>query len=299
MKEIGYTKPLFILAFDHRASFSRDLLGAPQEPPIAKIQELKNIIFSGFKLAIADSIPKGEAAILIDEQYGSAILDEAGKMGINFILSVEASGQAEFFLEYGNNFAEHIAKFKPSFVKALVRYNPEGDSVVNKNQLAKLKKFSDWCLVTPYKFLVELLVPATDGQLSGVKSNKARYDIELRPKLTSMALREMLAAGILADVWKIEGMDKTQSYQELSDIIKSNYQENVNMVVLGRGQDAKHMEGWLEAAKGVQSVIGFAIGRTIFWEPLKSYLHGELSAPDASSTIAENYIHFYKFFTDK
>ena len=52
MKEIGYTKPLFILAFDHRASFSHDLLGAPPEAPTAKIQELKNIIFSGFKLIL-------------------------------------------------------------------------------------------------------------------------------------------------------------------------------------------------------------------------------------------------------
>ena len=71
------------------------------------------------------------------------------------------------------------------------------------------------------------------------------------------------------------------------------------MVVLGRGQDAKHMEGWLTAAKGVNGVIGFAIGRTIFWEPLKGYLAGQWSATEASSQIAQNYIYFYKFFTAK
>ena len=164
MKEIGYTKPLFILAFDHRASFSRDLLAVAGEPTaeeVPQIQQLKGIIFSGFKQAVAKDIPKAAAAILIDEQYGSAIIAEAKSQGINFVLSVEKSGQAEFTLEYGGDFAEHINKFNPPFVKALVRYNPAGDAELNKRQLDKLKKFSDWCSNEPTKFLIELLVPAT------------------------------------------------------------------------------------------------------------------------------------------
>ena len=299
MKEIGYTKPLFILAFDHRASFSRDLLAVAGEPTaeeVPQIQPLKGIIFSGFKQAVAKDIPKAAAAILIDEQYGSAIIAEAKSQGINFVLSVEKSGQAEFTLEYGGDFAEHINKFNPPFVKALVRYNPAGDAELNKRQLDKLKKFSDWCSNEPTKFLIELLVPATAEQLAKVKGDKSRFDLELRPGLTVGAVKNILAGGVKADIWKIEGMDETENYRALARVIKAAGQAKVNMVVLGRGENTKHMAGWLKAAQGVDGVIGFAIGRTIFWEPLKSYLRGELSAPDASSTIADNYIHFYKFF---
>ena len=91
-------------------------------------------------------------------------------------------------------------------------------------------------------------------------------------------------------------MDETENYRALARVIKAAGQAKVNMVVLGRGENTKHMAGWLKAAQGVDGVIGFAIGRTIFWEPLKSYLAGKLSADQASTQISKNYTHFYKFF---
>ena len=40
---------------------------------------------------------------------------------------------------------------------------------------------------------------------------------------------------------------------------------------------------------GVPGYIGFAIGRTIWWDPLKAFVDGESSREDAAAKIAANY----------
>ena len=57
---------------------------------------------------------------------------------------MEKSGQDEFDFDYGDNFAQHIEEFDPNLVKVLVRYNPEADAAMNKRQLQRLKKLSDY-----------------------------------------------------------------------------------------------------------------------------------------------------------
>ncbi|MFH1867243.1 MAG: DUF2090 domain-containing protein [Patescibacteria group bacterium] len=296
---LGFTKSLYILAFDHRSSFSRDLLGIKNKPgltQVAKIKELKQVIFAGFRSAVKqEGVPASEAAVLVDEQYGEAVLRQAKKANYQICLSAEKSGKGVFTLEYGNQFAEHIEKFKPLFVKTLVRYNPEDDKNKNQQKLSQVSELGNWCHQHNYKLLVELLVPATAEQLSSVSGSKDRYDLELRPSLTQQAVAWFQQAGIQADVWKIEGMDKTEDYQLVMDQIKLGGKE-VKAVVLGRGEDSKHMERWLKAAKPVDGIIGFAIGRTIFLQALQDFLTSKITEQQVIEQISERYTYFYKVF---
>src|SRR5580692_2668360 len=126
----GFDRPLYILPFDHRGSFESGMFGwhgALTADQTAKIAAAKQVIYDGFKAALAGGVDRNKAAILVDEEFGAAILRDDAASGSVFAMAAERSGQAEFEFEYGDAFAEHIEAFHPTFSKVLVRYNPQGD----------------------------------------------------------------------------------------------------------------------------------------------------------------------------
>ena len=134
---LGYRKDLFVLPFDHRSSFERGLLGIsgrqadPQE--VEQLSGYKRVIYEGLLEALESGIPKESSAILVDQKYGAQILADAREQGIITCAPVEKSGQNEFDFEYGADFRQHIEEAAPTFTKALVRYNPDGDAGGNTN----------------------------------------------------------------------------------------------------------------------------------------------------------------------
>ena len=91
----------------------------------AEIAAAKQVIYDGFRAAIDAGVPKEKAGILVDEQFGAAILRDAAANGFTTACPAEKSGQEEFEFQYGEDFAAHIEAFNPAFCKVLVRYNPE------------------------------------------------------------------------------------------------------------------------------------------------------------------------------
>lgn len=302
MKELGYNHPLYVLAFDHRASFTKNMLGLSGEPDLEqtkKIIEFKNIIFAGFEKGVALGVPKDAAAILSDEQFGDEVLRKAKELGYNFAVCTEKSGQKEFDFEHGQEFSAHLDEYGPTFVKALVRYNPMDDKEMNKRQLARLKTLSEYCHKNNLKFLIEPLVPAMPEQLEAVGGEQKRFDLEVRPSLMVKMVAEMQRAGVEPDVWKIEGLEKTQEYEDFMTQARSENRTQVSAVVLGRGADNAQVEKWLQAASRATGVVGFAIGRSIFHEALIAYKEGKLSREEAGEKIGQNYFHFYQVFTSQ
>src|SRR5215468_3638013 len=173
---LGFKEPLYILPFDHRGSFQEKMFGwngSLSAEQTAEIAAAKRIIYDAFKQAIQDGVPKEKAGILVDEQFGSAILRDATRDGYSTACPAEKSGQDEFDFEYGDDFARHIEAFRPTFCKVLVRYNPEGDAAMNRRQSDRLKRLSDYLHSGGRsQFMFELLVPATPAQLERVGGNK-------------------------------------------------------------------------------------------------------------------------------
>lgn len=294
--------PLFLLAFDHRSSFERKLhriTGSPTNEDLAQIRAEKQIIFGGFKKAVAAGVPKEHAAILVDEQYGDAVLREAGQSGFTLAVPVEKSGQEEFDLEYGQNFPIHILKYKPAFAKALVRYNPENNRERNQRQAQRLKSVSDFCRRQAIGFMIEPLIPPTENQLESVEKDMTRFDEELRPALAVEMIRELQMLGVEPDIWKIEGFSKTEDYRSVVAQAQTEGRRGVGVIVLGRGADVNQVESWLRAGAAAPGVSGFAIGRTIFWQALVDYRNGHKTAEKAAAQICKNYLHFYNIFSGK
>src|SRR6266571_5850477 len=219
----GYTRPLYLLPFDHRASYISGLFGwkGPLNvEQMVTVANSKHVIYAGFQQAIADQVPKDRVGILVDEEFGSAILRDAVSKGYITVVAVEKSGQEEFEFVYGEDFGQHIKAFHPTFAKVLVRYNPEGDAALNKRQVSRLTRLSDYLHQAQTLFMFELLVPASPMQLEQLGGDKNAYDLKVRPGLMMQAIQTLQDAGVEPDVWKVEGLDRQEDCVKLVEIAR-------------------------------------------------------------------------------
>jgi myo-inositol catabolism protein IolC len=298
---LGYDGKLYILAFDHRGSFQKKMFGIQGDPTpdeTKTIVDAKHLIYEGMEVAVKRGLDAASAGVLVDEQFGGDIPKHAREEGLKLAMPVEKSGQNEFDFEYGADFGEHILKFDPDFSKVLVRYNPDDpDTEMNQRQLSRLKELADWLHAHDRKFLFELLVPATEEQLASVGGDSDRYDAELRPELMRRTIEDCQNFSIEVDIWKIEGVDAQSDAAMLAEQARSGEgREGVTCVLLGRGASTEKVEEWLRAASPIQGFIGFAIGRSIWWDTLKSFLANELDRESAAAKIADNYLHFVNVY---
>jgi myo-inositol catabolism protein IolC len=297
---LGYDGKLYILAFDHRGSFQTKMFGitgTPTPEETETISDSKRLIFEGMLQAVTRGADPDATGVLVDEQFGSDIPARARDAGLRLAMPVEKSGQEEFEFQYGDDFGSHIERYNPDFAKVLVRFNVGDDADMNARQLARLKQLSDWLHEHDRKFLFELLVPATPDQLASVDGDSDRYDAELRPELMRQAIEAMQDYGIEVDIWKIEGLDASADAAMLAEQARTGIgREGVVCVLLGRGASTAKVEEWLTVAAPVQGFIGFAIGRSIWWDALKGWLDGSLQREQAVTQVADNYLHFVKVY---
>jgi 5-dehydro-2-deoxygluconokinase len=297
---LGFDRDLYVLPFDHRGSFETKMFG--WEGPLtaeqtAQIAAAKRVIYDGFEAAVAAGVPKEKAGILVDEEFGAAILRDAATRGYAIACPAEKSGQAEFDFEYGDDFARHIEAFEPTFCKVLVRYNPEGDQALNRRQAARLRRLSDYLHERGRsRFMFELLVPAEKAELQALGGDKKAYDLEVRPQLMIGAIRELQGAGVEPDVWKIEGLDRREDCARIVAAARSGGRDHVGCIILGRGEDEEKVREWLAIAAAVPGFVGFAVGRTDFWEPLVGWRAKRTTREDAVAEIARRYRRFVDVF---
>ncbi|HTC09558.1 MAG TPA: DUF2090 domain-containing protein [Acetobacteraceae bacterium] len=296
----GYDKPLYLQPFDHRASFETGMFGWKgdlTEAQTAEIAAAKRVIFDGFKAAVAAGVPKAKSGILVDEQFGAAILRDAKAEGFITACAAEKSGQAEFDFQYGEDFARHVETFDPTFCKVLVRYNPEGNQALNQTQAGRLRRLSDYLANRgKSRFMFELLVPAEKAQLDSLHGDKAAYDRELRPRLMVGAIEQLQAAGVEPDLWKVEGLDRREDCQKIVATARAGGRASVGCIILGRGENEQKVTDWLRTAASVPGFIGFAIGRTDFWGPLVDWRAGTMTRDEAVATISRRYREFVDIF---
>ena len=296
MKTLGYNRPLYLLPFDHRQSYVTGMFHFT--PPLTAdeheiVVDSKQVIYDGFRQAL---VAKPRAGILVDEEFGAGILRDAIANGYVTALSTEKSGSEEFEFEYGTAFAEHIEAFGPTFAKVLVRYNPEDDAALNTRQTARLKQLSDYCRTADQLFMFELLVPATKAQMERIQGDKQAYDRRIRPELMLRTIRTLQDAGIEPDVWKVEGLDRREDCERVVETARRDGRGDVGCIVLGRGADETRVVAWLETAASVPGFIGFAVGRTTFWNAVAGYEAHTMTRQEASTRVAQRFCEWAAIF---
>jgi myo-inositol catabolism protein IolC len=296
----GYDQPLYILPFDHRGSFETGMFG--WKPPLtgaqtAEVASAKRVVYDGFLAALAGGVPHDKTGILVDEQFGAAILREAAAKGVATACPAEKSGQEEFDFEYGEDFGRHIEAFNPTFCKVLVRYNPQGERALNQKQASRLKRLSDFLQShNRSRFMFELLVPPLKAELDRLGGDKKLYDRELRPRLMEQAIHELQDAGVEPDLWKVEGLDHEEDCRKIVTAARAGSRDKVSCIILGRGEDDEKVRQWLATAAKVPGFIGFAVGRTDFWGPLVAWRDKKMTREEAVAAVAARYREFVDLF---
>ena len=110
------------------------------------------------------------------------------------------------------------------------------------------------------------------------------------------ALRELQDAGVEPDVWKVEGLDRRQDCERIVAAAQRDGRGNVGCIVLGRGESEAHVRSWLAAAATVPGYIGFAVGRTTFWDALISWRDAQITREMAVAEIARRFREWMQVF---
>lgn len=265
-------KPLFILPFDHRTGLTHELFGVvyPPNPTIVKkIIALKKIIWEGFLDGYHKAKTIGDCGILVDEEFGTNIIEEAKRLDITHIISTEKSGGTGFSFIHGKGFGRALIKRDPTFAKALVNYTL-GDTELNEDNMEKLAELSRFCIEERIPLILEPLFHGTQSPLA----------------MATIGIRDMHRHDIHPAIWKLEPMPTRNDWKKLAKIAKAP------MILLGRNAPMKEVDNWVKIAAASGAVDGFAIGRTIFFDALKGFLAKKLTRKETVTLITKNYLHY-------
>ncbi len=280
---------------DHRASFGKSLFGVvgdrPDQDQRAAMEAAKRLIYAGLAHA-RGQLPGGRAGVLVDERYGQAVIDAAHSDGVILAVPVEHSGRDWFELEWGQDWLEHVASSRPDFAKVLVRDNPAFPAEQRAQQLRALREVSDALDSVGVPLLYELLVPATDEQRAAAGPETDAYDREVRPGLVRQVISDNQAAGVEPAIWKVEGLETTEAARAVVNQIRAGGRNDVRAIVLGRDAPAARLDHWLAVAAPVDGFVGFAIGRSIWEDPIADLSSGKADEDETTGQIAERYLDF-------
>jgi myo-inositol catabolism protein IolC len=282
---------------DHRDSFAK-VFGVTDSDPSpaqgAAMRAAKQLIYHGLRDA-RSQLTGGQPGVLVDEELGAGVLREARADGLVVAMPVEKSGQKLFHLQYGEDTAAHIEEFAPDYVKVLVRMNPDDPAEDTAHQLAELSALSKLLDERRTAFLYELLVPATEDQLQRA-GNQQAYDRDLRPELVAEVIAINQHAGVEPTLWKIEGLETTAAARDVVAAAKVGGR-TTDCIVLGRDAPREVLDHWLAVAAPVPGFVGFAVGRSIWEEPL---IRHRDDADDARlvTSVGSNYLHFARAYLD-
>lgn len=286
--------PLLIMAMDHRESFGRTLFGVRDDKPDAAqraaMQAAKRLIYAGLTSALTQ-LPCGRGGVLVDERYGEPVIEAAHSGRVVLAVPVEHSGREWFELEWGQHWQQHVAAARPDFAKVLVRDNPGFPRELRGRQLSSLRQVSDGLAELGVPLLYELLVPATESQLAAGGRADA-YDRDIRPDLVVQVISDNQAAGVEPSVWKVEGLETADAARAVVAQIRAAGREHVDAIVLGRDAPAERLDRWLAVAAPVDGFVGFAIGRSIWEEPIADHNQGKISEDETIARIAGRYLGF-------
>jgi myo-inositol catabolism protein IolC len=290
------TEPLlFILAMDQRDSIEQklyELESAPTPEQSASIAANKLLVYRGLLDAVPAMQEGARPGFLVDEQYGgSPAVLAASDSRVSLAMPIEASGQEWFDFAYGHDWRTHAEFFGAEHPKVLIRDNPGLDEQHRADQARKVATISAWAKHAGLEFIVELLVPAGDDDLAEVGGDTDRYDREIRPELTVRAIEYLQDHGVEPSIWKIEGLAQREDAERVAAAARRDGRD-ARCIVLGRHAPQEQLDEWLRVAAPVEGFIGFAIGRSIWWDALEGRLAERLDEATARKQVADNYTHF-------
>jgi 5-dehydro-2-deoxygluconokinase len=267
---------VYMLAADHRWQWEE--FCDKRSLPRARIPDVKRLAVEGFRLARERSAAAREfGALLIDEQYSSVVISNALKAGLTVGTPAEKAGAIP--LAWATE--PFAAALTGAFVKVLARYRPDDDPGVLADQWIKLETLQAWCRVAGKPLVLEVLV---------ARKHEAEREFEEsgRPAMLASFIGEAYRRGLTPEFWKIEGTLAPQGARTIDAAIAAH--PSCRQIILGKAADLSTIDRWFAACAASRTASGFAIGRSVFWDPSAAFLTGALSAEAAADAIANTYL---------
>jgi myo-inositol catabolism protein IolC len=279
---------LFVLAFDHRSVLRSLYTGITD----SEMRSMKAVVANAVIETVAQVRTGDRIGLLIDEETGLAEIPRAQASGVLVSIPIERSGAPVFTIDRAD-YLERLEALHPEHAKALVFLNPDGDHY--RSQLGDVREAFAILEDAGHRTILEFVVPPTTAQRAAVDGDELRFDAEVRPALVVRVIEDCYRLGIRPDLWKIEGLETAEAYALVAAVIADNDTES-RSIVLGRGAEDSRVTGWLQLAAATPGFIGFAIGRSIWQEPLGEYFAHSITADAASDAIANRFAHYCEIF---
>jgi myo-inositol catabolism protein IolC len=291
---------LLILAADHRGSLERGLYGltAPPTPAqAARIIADKLLVYQALLDAVAWLPAQIQPGVLIDEQYGASVAAMASHSAgaVSVCMPLEASGQEWFGFAYGEDWQRHAAFFAAGHAKVLVRDNPGLDPARREQQARLVAQVSAWAARAARSLIVDLRVPATGTDQDVTEGNTDRYDDELRPAHTVAVMEYLQDHGVEPALWTVEGPGRHDDAVAVAAMAQRGGRQ-ARCLAGGRHAPYDTLKHWLQVAAPIPGWAGFAIGGSIWWDPLHAHLRHINTAGEARRRIRNAYLDYARYY---
>jgi len=267
---------VYMLAADHRWQWEEfcDKRALPRE----RIPEVKRLAFDGFLLARTRSaVVRDFGALLIDQQYSADVIADAMRAGLAVGTPAEKAGAIP--LAWATE--PFSASLTGAFVKVLARHRPDDDAEVQAEQWRKLEALQAWCRRAGKPFVLEVLV-------ARVHEAEDEFEASGRPAMLAGFIADAYRRGLTPEFWKVEGTLSPQGARTIDAAIAAH--PACRQIILGKAADLSTIDRWFAACAASQTASGFAIGRSVFWEPSAAFLSGKMTAIDAAAAFSETYL---------
>ncbi|MFZ4835711.1 bifunctional 5-dehydro-2-deoxygluconokinase/5-dehydro-2-deoxyphosphogluconate aldolase [Rouxiella sp. Mn2063] len=270
---------LCVFAFDHRKQLAdmAHQAGVTED----KIPALKMLLLQAAREAAEFAGLHQRSGILADTTYAQSALNAISGEGWWIGRPVELPGSRPLQLEHGNIGSQLIDWPLEHVVKCLVFYHPDDPKTLRDQQDALLKEVYHGCCKSGHELLLEVILPHENPD-----KNEQHY--------ISM-LTHFYQLGIQPDWWKLPPL-LADKWQAISQIIEQNDPYCRGILILGLDAPEESLKQGFAAAADCHWVKGFAVGRTIFGEPARQWLQGEISDPQLITLVKQRYLSLIDFW---
>jgi 5-dehydro-2-deoxygluconokinase len=269
-------KQLFIFAFDHRGQLVELAHKAGRD--LACIGQLKQLFITAVERVEADLQKRGieaDVGLLADQRFGQDSLNTATGRNWWIARPVEVQGSRPLAFEHGRSIGSNLVTWpKEQIIKCLVQYHPDDEPMLRLEQEAQLMGLYQASQASGHELLLEVIPP---------KDHPSPH-----PDVILRSLKRLYNLGIYPAWWKIE-TQSAKVWEQLDALIQERDPYCRGVVLLGLNAPAETLAaGFREASKST-TCRGFAVGRTIFHEPSRAWLEGEIDDAGLISRVQSTF----------
>jgi 5-dehydro-2-deoxygluconokinase len=260
---------LLVLAMDHRGPL--EALAAELDAPESALEAFKALAIDAVA-RVAGGDPR--FGLLLDGQFGRQGLERAADHPYWIGRPIEQSGSRPLLFDGAADVGSTLRSWPQNHVvKCLLRYHPDDPPALQQQQERQLRRLYSACRETRHELLLEVIA--------------SPYG-KIERDTTARVLQRLYDLGIRPDWWKLEPTELPDAWAAIQDTILRRDPLCRGVLVLGLAADAESLAAAFRAAAPYELVRGFAVGRTIFAEPARRWLAGEIGETETVAALAKN-----------